>query len=274
MEDIKPSENSSRDASLPARRKALEAKFEAIDKGIALHGKIPPEDHYSRIKNKQQLNKLIEEASRDLDEFGRELEKQASKVKTPEQKQILEKHTDWCQLQGNELLNRVGKVRQVCEGIATDASGSMGGGLSSSSGGKSGRKGRHQKSNRLKSINDIELDNLGGVDTGPASAQEQAFMEEMAQKWKEEDQMLEEISQALSGLLVLAQRINAKLKQISYSIENVEMKMDKVQERLDNANERMEKMLEESGGLTRWCPICICIVLVLACVAFIYTKTK
>ncbi len=114
---------------------------------------------------------------------------------------------------------------------------------------------------------DIELDMIG-----PGSEQEQAFMKQVEQSRQEEEAMLQQISQGLTELHELALTLNKLLKQSRDLIDDVDLKMDKVQDRLDKTNEKLEKLLKQSGGMSRWCPLCICCVIILACAAFLFNK--
>lgn len=40
------------------------------------------------------------------------------------------------------------------------------------------------------------------------------------------------------------------------------------------ANKRLKTILEESGGMERWCPVIICLVVLLALIGYMFTLGK
>lgn len=112
----------------------------------------------------------------------------------------------------------------------------------------------------------IELGHVGGA----GSEQEQLFMQQAAEAMQQENEMLEQISAALTSLTQLAMELQKNLKISEALINEVDEKMDKVQDRLDAANARLTEMLEESGGMTRWCPFMILAMVLLALVGYMW----
>jgi len=49
-----------------------------------------------------------------------------------------------------------------------------------------------------------------------------------------------------------------------------EQKMDGITEKLESRNEQIKKLLDASGGATRWCPVLILCVILMACIGYIY----
>lgn len=52
-------------------------------------------------------------------------------------------------------------------------------------------------------------------------------------------------------------------------LEQVDSKMDETIGQFKASNRRLKTLLEESGGMSRWCPILICCVFLLALVGYI-----
>lgn len=108
----------------------------------------------------------------------------------------------------------------------------------------------------------------GGVQK--QSMAEQEFMAEVERCRREEDEMLEEIAKALDSLNELATTLNKQLKTTTVLLAVAEKQMDDTQEQFDKANARLSEMLEESGGLSRWCPFIICAMVILALVGYMF----
>ena len=53
-------------------------------------------------------------------------------------------------------------------------------------------------------------------------------------------------------------------------IEQVDEKIDQVQNKFDTANIKLNKLLDQTGGVSRWCPIIIAIIILLALLSYIY----
>ncbi len=131
---------------------------------------------------------------------------------------------------------------------------------------------KQRRENRSKggeglSNHDFDLDVLP-----PETEQEAQFAQEVATAYREEDELLQLIIEGLDELHQLAITLNKLLKKSSNMIDNLNTKMDKVQHSFDKTNQKLEVLLEKTGGISRWCPICICVVILLACAGFIVAK--
>jgi hypothetical protein len=115
-----------------------------------------------------------------------------------------------------------------------------------------------------------EMDDL--ADAAPMSQQEQAFMEARDTAFAEQDQMLDEISKGLDELLELGEDMNKNLKMQQEMLDEVGDKIDRNIAALQTANSRLKNLLEQSGGLSRWLPMMICIVFLLALVGYLYSR--
>jgi len=126
---------------------------------------------------------------------------------------------------------------------------------------KRGRKGDDGKED--------ELDDF--KDPTPMSSQVQAFMEEKDQAIKDQDNILTEINKGLDDLLHMAEDINKTLKVQDAMLDELGNKIDNNIEAFKTANLKLKHLLKESGGLSRWCPIIICFIILLALVGYIYS---
>jgi len=135
------------------------------------------------------------------------------------------------------------------------------------------RKAKRDKRRKGKDGED-ELDDLGtDKDAAPMSAQEQAFMEQRDQAYVEQDEILDIISKGLDELLEIGEDINKTLVLQEHMLDEVEKKVERNIVLLQGANQRLKTMLEETGGLERWCPILILGIVLLALIGYIYTIT-
>jgi len=119
---------------------------------------------------------------------------------------------------------------------------------------------------------DDELDDF--KDTQPMSAQVQAFMEEKDQAIKEQDLILTEINKGLDDLLHMAEDINKTLKVQDAMLDELGQKIDNNIEAFKTANLKLKHLLKESGGLSRWCPMLICLIILLALLGYIYSMVR
>lgn len=110
----------------------------------------------------------------------------------------------------------------------------------------------------------LELTDDDFRDVKPASAQEQKFMDQVQANVAEQDEMLDEISKGLDELKELSLDMNKALTVQNAMIGEVGDEMDRTIEKFKTANSKLKDMLEEQGGMTRWCPIIVCTCLLLA----------
>jgi len=127
---------------------------------------------------------------------------------------------------------------------------------------KRGRKGEEKE------------DELDDFKAEPMSAQVQAFMEEKDTAVKEQDEILKEINKGLDDLLHMAEDINKTLKVQDAMLDELGEKIDNNIEAFKTANLKLKHLLKESGGLSRWCPVLICFIILLALVGYIYSIIK
>ena len=132
------------------------------------------------------------------------------------------------------------------------------------------RRERSRKNRRLKKgESGIDEDDFQSV-AGPSNDMEMAFEEKVQANMHEQDQMLAQISAGLDELKELAQEASKQLTIQKAMLDQVDDKMDTTMRQFKTANARLKSLLEESGGMSRWCPILLIAVVVLALVGYIF----
>jgi len=104
----------------------------------------------------------------------------------------------------------------------------------------------------------------------PMSAEEQQFMQQHDVNVKEQDELLDEISKGMDELKQIGLDMNKTLTIQAQMLDVIEEKVDRNNEKLKNANARMKDIMEQSGGMTTWCPRIFCIILLLALIGYIF----
>lgn len=101
------------------------------------------------------------------------------------------------------------------------------------------------------------------------TAQEQEFMDQVHANVEEQDEMLDEIHKGLLELKHLGQDMKKNFELQKQVIHEIDINMDETQSKMENAHGRLNDVLRESGGITRWCPLLVCMVILLALVGYI-----
>jgi hypothetical protein len=104
--------------------------------------------------------------------------------------------------------------------------------------------------------------------TGPASAEEQQFMQEYQQNLDVQNQMLDEILKGVNELHELAKALGVSINVGAAMIDELDTKMTKTIETFKSSNKRLQEILDESGGMSRWCPMLICFIILFALVMY------
>ena len=104
----------------------------------------------------------------------------------------------------------------------------------------------------------------------PLTQAQQQFIQESIERDAVLDEKLDVIKQGVIQLGQIATDINEELDRQDKMLDEVDQKMDKVQEKLEARNKQMKKILEQTGGAQRWCPIIILFVILLALIGYIY----
>lgn len=115
----------------------------------------------------------------------------------------------------------------------------------------------------------VDIHNEDFRDMKPASEQEQMFADQAIVNIHEQDQLLDQIGDGLDELKEIAIDMNKALKFQNDMIPEIGSKVDHVNKKIDSANQRLEQIFEMNGGMTRWCPMCVCMILLLALVGYI-----
>merc|ERR1712228_560275 len=104
----------------------------------------------------------------------------------------------------------------------------------------------------------------------PLTSKQQAFIQESIERDAVLDEKLDIIKKGVMQLGAIAGDINNELEVQQVMLDEVEQKMDGITEKLESRNEQIKKLLDSSGGATRWCPVLILCVILMACVGYIY----
>lgn len=120
---------------------------------------------------------------------------------------------------------------------------------------------RKQRNNH----NEIELH-----DVHPVTQQEQVFEHTVQEKMQEQDIMLETINQGLTEVHELATNAGKQLTVQQGMLNMLDTKIDSTGGKLKRANRTLQEMLESSGGLSRWCPMLMCSMILLGLVGTIF----
>eukprot|EP00483_Globobulimina_turgida_P007132 UN07146 len=104
----------------------------------------------------------------------------------------------------------------------------------------------------------------------PLTAKQQTFIQQSIEQDQVIDEKLDLIKQGVMQLNAIGTDINEELDKQQVMLEEVEEKIDHVTEKLESRNEQIKKLLDSSGGATRWCPVLILCVILMACVGYIY----
>merc|ERR1719231_747210 len=112
----------------------------------------------------------------------------------------------------------------------------------------------------------MDLDQAEGFSA--PSAQEQQFMDQVQVNIKEQDEMLDQISAGLAELKELSLDIGKTLDVQNGMLEELDTKMDATIDQYKSANSRLKDMLDQSGGMTRWCPRLTILLILVAVVGY------
>lgn len=155
--------------------------------------------------------------------------------------------------------------------------------LDASSPSRGGRNARQNRRGKKKSAGDggVGLGGLADLESADSfsapSAQEQQFMDQVQANVEEQNEMLDQISLGLSELKELSLDIGKTLDVQNGMIEELDNKMEDTIQQYQTANSRLKDMLDQSGGMTRWCPRITLLIVLLSIVAYmivVFGKNK
>jgi hypothetical protein len=106
------------------------------------------------------------------------------------------------------------------------------------------------------------------IDVGPRSAQELAFERATQENIRRENQMPGQISIGLDDLDELARRAGTQLAVQDETLHRVDSGMDRTITTFRAENRRLKDLLASSGGAGRWCPVLLCLIVLLALIGY------
>jgi len=104
----------------------------------------------------------------------------------------------------------------------------------------------------------------------PLTSKQQQFIQESIQRDIDLDNKLIAIKQGVMVLGAIASDINHELEVQDVMLDEVEHKMENVTDKLETRNNEIKKLLESSGGASRWCPALVLCVILMACIGYVY----
>jgi len=107
-----------------------------------------------------------------------------------------------------------------------------------------------------------------------ASPEDQKFFQQVEEAKQEQDAMLDEILRGMTELKDIATTMSIEIKTTTELANQVGDAMDNTIANFKTSNQRLKEILEESGGLTRWCPMLICVILLIALVGYMFNMLK
>jgi len=118
---------------------------------------------------------------------------------------------------------------------------------------------------------DIQEDDFKPMETSPEDAK---FFQLVDEAKQDQDAMLDEIMRGMVELKDIASTISIEIKTTTELANQVGEEMDKTIANFKSSNQRLKEILDESGGLTRWCPMLICVILLIALVGYMFNMLK
>lgn len=103
---------------------------------------------------------------------------------------------------------------------------------------------------------------------------ESGFIQQVAEQELEQDKILDVINADLVELKSIAEAMNKQLVIQHAVMDAVSDKIDKQIDTFETTNKRLQEILEQTGGCSRWCPIMMCLVILVALVGYIYQSMK
>ncbi len=131
------------------------------------------------------------------------------------------------------------------------------------------------KNNRIASEAKQEMDNQPSspshttIELSSFSPEENHFLEQIQQKDQIIDTKLHSVLQGIIVLKEISLHIQEEVQVQNQIITETDQKVSKITNQFSSANQKMKLLLETSGCATRWCPIFIIIILLLALSGYI-----
>jgi len=121
-------------------------------------------------------------------------------------------------------------------------------------------------------VQEQDHENSAGIPTEPQTILK--FAQEVDRNRQQENDMLDGILIGMNELYDISSNLNRDINVSSQIIQQVDSKMDRAIVTTKTANIRMKEMIEQHGGVTRWCPLMLCTVILLALLGAIWTLYK
>ena len=131
------------------------------------------------------------------------------------------------------------------------------------------RKAKKQNKNKQQNMN-FEIKDTDLKSDFRSSQQELVFEKQVEINIKEQDQLLDEINTGLTDLQQLATDANKQLTVQKSMFETFENKMDITVQKLKSSNRRLQEMLDENGGCSRFCPMILCLIILLSLIGYMF----
>ena len=135
------------------------------------------------------------------------------------------------------------------------------------------RKHKSKSRNRAQSLGDIEIVERNGQSEAEVKQEEQ-FMLQVEQNYKEQDEMLSILLDGLNELEQQAHEANKMLQLQQSFLTQTEQKMDENIVRLKSLNRKTQEVLKSSGGSFVWCVRITLLIVFLALIGYISNLIK
>lgn len=109
----------------------------------------------------------------------------------------------------------------------------------------------------------------GDVEMRPLNHEEEVFMRNVQEQDERIDAKLDQVLQGVRILRQLGEEIHTEITLQATIMKEIDAKVDKTTSKFIFANKKMKQLLDESGGATRWCPILIAVIVLVALTGYI-----
>jgi len=97
-----------------------------------------------------------------------------------------------------------------------------------------------------------------------------AFEAKVDAELADQDLMIDAIGKGIEELKAIALDQNRALKTMGLVIDDLDKETTEATEMVKTQNARLQEIIDAQGGLTRWCPVLICTIILLALVGVIF----
>ncbi len=96
------------------------------------------------------------------------------------------------------------------------------------------------------------------------------YVQKVSIEMKDQDQLLDQIDEGLTTIKELANEANKNITIQTNMMDQMSNKLDLNVVKIKTVNSKLQDMLKQSGGLSRWCPISLCSVVLLSLLGYIF----